>query len=212
MVPFGTPYPAVPCRREPAFSSSRTTNGWPLRYGEPLEYSSLDVAEPGRPHPRPAGKAGVARRVADRPHRAAVRPVAPPAAPRRSGAQPPAAARRGGGRWQRGVEQCGRRVRRIAAGQARPAAAAAHGARRRLRVASQLDRFGRADEFRRRGGAGLGLSIARWIVRSHGGDISATNHERGGASFVAELPGGPGEPPTSCTCCCCCRPRPACSP
>jgi signal transduction histidine kinase len=51
-----------------------------------------------------------------------------------------------------------------------------------------FDRFFRADESRRRGGAGLGLSIARWIVHEHGGRISATGNDRGGASFVAELP------------------------
>ena len=59
-----------------------------------------------------------------------------------------------------------------------------------------FERFVRADESRRRGGAGLGLSIARWIVRAHGGEIRAANHERGGASFVADLPGRP-EPPTA---------------
>lgn len=51
-----------------------------------------------------------------------------------------------------------------------------------------FDRFFRADESRRQGGAGLGLSIARWIVWAHGGEIRASNNTRGGASFVAELP------------------------
>ena len=51
-----------------------------------------------------------------------------------------------------------------------------------------FDRFFRADDSRRHGGAGLGLSIARWIVWAHGGRITAYNNDRGGASFVAELP------------------------
>jgi len=51
-----------------------------------------------------------------------------------------------------------------------------------------FDRFFRADESRRHGGAGLGLAIARWIVWAHGGEITASNNTRGGASFVAELP------------------------
>jgi signal transduction histidine kinase len=51
-----------------------------------------------------------------------------------------------------------------------------------------FDRFFRADPARARGGSGLGLSIARWIVTGHGGSISASNNDRGGASFVAEVP------------------------
>jgi signal transduction histidine kinase len=57
-----------------------------------------------------------------------------------------------------------------------------------------FDRFFRADPARGRGGSGLGLSIARWIVRAHGGEISAANNGRGGASFVAELPGPASSP------------------
>ena len=49
-------------------------------------------------------------------------------------------------------------------------------------------RFYRADESRSRGGAGLGLSIAAWITREHGGSITAANNDRGGATFVLELP------------------------
>jgi two-component system, OmpR family, sensor kinase len=49
-------------------------------------------------------------------------------------------------------------------------------------------RFYRADAVRSGGGAGLGLSIASWIVTAHGGTILAANNARGGASFVAELP------------------------
>jgi two-component system OmpR family sensor kinase len=51
-----------------------------------------------------------------------------------------------------------------------------------------FDRFFRADSSRRRGGAGLGLSIARWIVTAHGGQITASNNDRGGATFMATLP------------------------
>jgi two-component system, OmpR family, sensor kinase len=51
-----------------------------------------------------------------------------------------------------------------------------------------FERFYRADMARSGPGAGLGLSIAAWIVREHGGHILAANNARGGASFVAELP------------------------
>ena len=50
-----------------------------------------------------------------------------------------------------------------------------------------FDRFYRADAARGHGGAGLGLSIARWIAWAHGGWIAATNNDRGGATFVVEL-------------------------
>jgi len=38
------------------------------------------------------------------------------------------------------------------------------------------------------GGAGLGLSIANWIVTAHGGTISAANRAPSGARFTVELP------------------------
>lgn len=53
-----------------------------------------------------------------------------------------------------------------------------------------FERFWRASPGRERGpaGAGLGLSIAETVVRQHGGMISATNADGGGAVFVVELP------------------------
>jgi signal transduction histidine kinase len=48
----------------------------------------------------------------------------------------------------------------------------------------------RAEESRNRetGGAGLGLTIARRILRAHGGDLTAANGENGGAEFRGWLP------------------------
>jgi signal transduction histidine kinase len=51
-----------------------------------------------------------------------------------------------------------------------------------------FERFYRTDTVRSGGGAGLGLSIAAWIVSAHGGTVLAANNAKGGASFVAELP------------------------
>jgi len=47
---------------------------------------------------------------------------------------------------------------------------------------------GETSRNRRTGGAGLGLTIARRILRAHGGDLSARNAETGGAIFTASLP------------------------
>jgi heavy metal sensor kinase len=53
-----------------------------------------------------------------------------------------------------------------------------------------FDRFYRVDEARsrERGGFGLGLAIARWIVEAHGGAIRAENRPESGTSFQVTLP------------------------
>ena len=57
-----------------------------------------------------------------------------------------------------------------------------------------FDRFYRADAARvsSSGGAGLGLSIARWIVDLHGGDIHAEPQQPTGCRVVVTLPEHPG--------------------
>jgi heavy metal sensor kinase len=54
-----------------------------------------------------------------------------------------------------------------------------------------FDRFYRVDESRSRdaGGAGLGLAIAQWAVRLHGGDIYLQTAQGQGSSFRIWLPG-----------------------
>jgi two-component system OmpR family sensor kinase len=55
-----------------------------------------------------------------------------------------------------------------------------------------FERFYQADRSRANGGAGLGLSIAHWIVGEHGGTISARNAESSsGGVFIVVLPAAP---------------------
>jgi signal transduction histidine kinase len=54
-----------------------------------------------------------------------------------------------------------------------------------------FERFYRVDRSRRRsdtGGAGLGLSIAYWITRSHNGRIEVASEEGKGTTFSVWLP------------------------
>jgi two-component system OmpR family sensor kinase len=56
-----------------------------------------------------------------------------------------------------------------------------------------FERFYRGDAARQRGpfshdGAGLGLALARWIARSHGGDVDLVRSSESGSTFVMALP------------------------
>jgi heavy metal sensor kinase len=68
----------------------------------------------------------------------------------------------------------------------------------RLRV---FERFFRVDNSRSRagndGGAGLGLSISRWIAEAHQGRLELSNSEAGGSTFTVFLPVSPEAPQTS---------------
>jgi signal transduction histidine kinase len=54
-----------------------------------------------------------------------------------------------------------------------------------------FERFYRADKSRNRdsGGAGLGLSIAKWIADVHQGTIEARSESNRGSTFLITLPG-----------------------
>src|SRR5712692_8112009 len=59
-----------------------------------------------------------------------------------------------------------------------------------------FERFFRADKARSRaendgGGAGLGLSISRWIAEAHHGRLELTSSDSGGSTFTAHLPAAP---------------------
>lgn len=51
-----------------------------------------------------------------------------------------------------------------------------------------FERFYQADPARSSTGSGLGLSICRWIVEAHGGDIAAESVNGTGSRFTAKLP------------------------
>jgi signal transduction histidine kinase len=53
-----------------------------------------------------------------------------------------------------------------------------------------FDRFYRTDRsrMRRSGGAGIGLSIVRWIVRAHQGEVSVESRPNHGAIFTISIP------------------------
>jgi two-component system OmpR family sensor kinase len=65
-----------------------------------------------------------------------------------------------------------------------------------------FERFFRADKARSRGendggGAGLGLSIARWIAEAHHGRLDLTRSDAAGSTFTAYLPATPSRAATS---------------
>nr|WP_280525620.1 sensor histidine kinase [Neobacillus mesonae] len=55
-----------------------------------------------------------------------------------------------------------------------------------------FDRFYRADPMREKGGAGLGLSIAKMIVDGHGGKIVVSSKKGAGSIFTVVFTQGKG--------------------
>jgi len=51
-----------------------------------------------------------------------------------------------------------------------------------------FDAYYQAEAGRVRGGTGLGLALARWVVEQHGGTIAAANDPRGGCTIAITLP------------------------
>jgi len=51
-----------------------------------------------------------------------------------------------------------------------------------------FERFVRLDPARAAGGAGLGLSIARWIAEAHGGSLRVESSGPDGTIFAARFP------------------------
>ena len=51
-----------------------------------------------------------------------------------------------------------------------------------------FERFYRVDEARTRGGAGLGLAIARQIIEAHGGSIKVQSELNKGSTFILQIP------------------------
>jgi len=60
-----------------------------------------------------------------------------------------------------------------------------------------FDRFYRADEARGLPGSGLGLAIVQQVVEGHGGSITLTNREGGGAVATLRLPVSPRHEPVA---------------